>query len=97
MLTGYRTFRAAAKELGAEYLDQDTSRILALVRRLLVQVQPKGQEADSPLNAVSRKSLDQILLYVQSLSRDNEGSKNGSALHIETSSSVQSNEYDRHH
>lgn len=65
--------RAAAKEIGADaeafstYLDQDTSRVLALIRRTIQQAQ-EGEDRDG-LNATLKKSLDDIRLYVQSLCR----------------------------
>ncbi|ROV92976.1 hypothetical protein VMCG_08974 [Cytospora schulzeri] len=64
---------AAAKDVGADaetfttYLDQDTSRVLALIRRTLQQVQES--ENKEPLNLTLRQSLDDIRLYVQSLCR----------------------------
>ncbi|KUI59132.1 hypothetical protein VP1G_06429 [Cytospora mali] len=64
---------AAAKDVGADtetfttYLDQDTSRVLALIRRTLQQVQ--GDESKVALNLTLRQSLDDIRLYVQSLCR----------------------------
>lgn len=70
MLTKYR---AAAKEIGADaetlstYLDQDTSRVLALIRRTIQQAQ-EGENRDG-MNLILKKSLDDIRLYVQSLCR----------------------------
>ncbi|KAL1868927.1 hypothetical protein Daus18300_005763 [Diaporthe australafricana] len=64
---------AAAKEIGADaeafstYLDQDTSRVLALIRRTIQQAQ-EGENRDG-LNLTLKKSLDDIRLYVQSLCR----------------------------
>ncbi|KUI66563.1 hypothetical protein VM1G_02363 [Cytospora mali] len=64
---------AAAKDVGADtetfttYLDQDTSRVLALIRRTLQQVQ--GGEGKVALNSTLRQALDDIRLYVQSLCR----------------------------
>ncbi|KAI3393166.1 hypothetical protein diail_4654 [Diaporthe ilicicola] len=64
---------AAAKEIGADaesfstYLDQDTSRVLALIRRTIQQVQEGKSRND--LNSTLKKSLDDIRLYVQSLCR----------------------------
>lgn len=66
-------YRAAAKEIGADadefstYLDQDTSRVLALIRRTIQQAQ-EGENRDG-LNSTLKKSLDDIRLYVQSLCR----------------------------
>lgn len=65
--------RAAAKEIGVDadefstYLDQDTSRVLALIRRTIQQAQ-EGENRDG-LNSTLKKSLDDIRLYVQSLCR----------------------------
>ncbi|KAH8788078.1 hypothetical protein F5883DRAFT_531384 [Diaporthe sp. PMI_573] len=64
---------AAAKEIGADaeafstYLDQDTSRVLALIRRTIQQAQ-ESEDRDG-LNSTLKKSLDDIRLYVQSLCR----------------------------
>lgn len=65
--------RAAAKDVGADaetfntYLDQDTSRVLALIRRTLQQVQES--ENKEAFNTSLRQSLDDVRLYVQSLCR----------------------------
>lgn len=70
MLTGCR---AAAKDVGADaetfttYLDQDTSRVLALIRRTLQQVQ--GNENEKAFILSLRQPLDDIRLYVQYLCR----------------------------
>lgn len=68
MLTVYS---AAAKDIGADaetfttYLDQDTSRVLALIRRTLQQVQEHDDK--EPFNSTLRQSLNSIRLYVQSI------------------------------
>jgi hypothetical protein len=80
-LTGY-TLRAAAKEIGADaeafstYLDQDTSRVLALIRRTIQQAQ-EGEDREN-LNSTLKKSLDDIRLYVQSLCRSETSSRDKS-------------------
>lgn len=63
--------RAAAKDVGADaetfttYLDQDTSSVLAVIRRTLQHVQESDNK--EALNLILRQSLDDIRLYVQSL------------------------------
>jgi hypothetical protein len=66
-----RKCRAAAKEVGADaetfttYLDDDTSRVLAVIRRTLQHVQES--ENKEAFNLTLRKPLDDIRLYAQSL------------------------------
>lgn len=71
--------RAASKDDGTDadtlttYLDQDTSRILALIRRTLQHVQEEDQTDD--LYQALRTSLDEIRLVIQGMCKHRDETK----------------------